>query len=289
MPRHLAPSQHCQVLLGGPDLAVPRVLFETSDLLLEAPNWSLDGTSLLLNGDGHLWRLAVHAPEAGVHRVEFEGLPPLNNDHVLHPDGRHVLMTADDGHVYRGDLSGGPVERITVEDGNWHFLHGVSPDGSRIAYVEISTFDEPGHLVVQPVGGAPRRLDAGTGHLDGPEWSPDGRWILLNTEAFSSVPGHAQLARVPDGGGPLERLVVSDTVDWFPHLSPDGRHGNYLSFPPGTLGHPADLDVVVHVVVADDWTASVQRYAVPGGQGTTNVNGWAPDGSQFAFIAYPTA
>ncbi|MEW1957030.1 biopolymer transporter Tol [Kineococcus sp. NPDC059986] len=288
MPRHLAPSQRCRILLGGPDRATPVVLFETAELLLEAPNWSLDGTSLLLNGDGRLWRLDVDDTGAGVHPVRFEGLPPVNNDHVLHPDGRHVLMSADDGHVYRGELTGGPVERITRDDGFWHFLHGVSPDGLRIAYVEIGSFEEPGRLVVQPVGGAPQVLDTGDGHLDGPEWTPDGRWILLNTEAFGATAGHAQLARVPDGGGPLERLVVSDTVDWFPHVSPDGRCGTYLSFPAGTVGHPADLDVVVHVVAADDWTTSVQRYPVQGGQGTTNVNGWAPDSARFAFVDYPT-
>ena len=36
----------------------------------------------------------------------------------------------------------------------------------------------------------------------------------------------------------MERLVTSDTVDWFPHLSPDGEFATYISFPTGTLGHP---------------------------------------------------
>ena len=36
----------------------------------------------------------------------------------------------------------------------------------------------------------------------------------------------------------LERLVASDTVDWFPHLSPDGDYARYISFPTGTLGTP---------------------------------------------------
>ncbi|WP_432563064.1 TolB family protein [Kineococcus sp. SYSU DK003] len=288
MLRTLAPTQRSRVMIGGPDLATPEVVFETTDLLLEAPNWSADGAALFLNGDGRLWRLDLADPAAGVQPVPFTGLPPINNDHVVDPDGEHVYLSANDGHVYRGSLTGGDVVRISPDDGNWHFLHGVSPDGGTLAYVELGSFDEPGRLVLLPsAGGDAVRVPAGDGHLDGPEWTPDGEWLLLNTEHFTKAPGHAQLARLPAAGGNLERLVASDTVDWFPHVSPDGRAGNYLSFPAGTQGHPADLDVVVHVVRPDDWTTSIQRYPIPGGQGTLNVNGWAPDGSRFAFVAYP--
>ena len=50
----------------------------------------------------------------------------------------------------------------------------------------------------------------------------------------------------------MERLVASDTVDWFPHLSPNGDFASYVSFPTETLGHPADLDVEVRVVRTAD-------------------------------------
>src|SRR3954470_22858542 len=58
-------------------------------------------------------------------------------------------------------------------------------------------------------GGETRYPEAGTGHLDGPEYSPDGAWLYVNTEAFAKRPGHAQLARVPADGGRLEQLVES--------------------------------------------------------------------------------
>jgi TolB protein len=85
----------------------------------------------------------------------------------------------------------------------------------------------------------------------------------------------------------VERLVVSDTVDWFPHLSSDGQLASYITFPAGTLGHPADLDVEVRVVDTSDWSTPLQRYPLFGGQGTINVNSWAPDSTRFAFVAYP--
>ena len=288
MSRKLLPSQRTCVLVGGPALPKAEALFATDEVLLEAPNWSLDGTALFLNGDGMLWRLAVDRPERGVQPVPFTGLPPINNDHVLDPDGAHVFLSANDGHIYRGSLDGGNVTRITPEDGCWHYLHGVSPDGAQLAYVEIDGKGHSGRLMVLPShGGVAVLLPAGPGHHDGPEWSPDGQWILYNSEAFTAVAGPAQIARMPAGGGAPERLTTSETVDWFPHLSPDGRWGSYLSFPPGTRGHPADLDVSVKVVSADDWNAPVQRYALEGGQGTLNVNGWAPDSRRFALVSYP--
>jgi hypothetical protein len=78
-------------------------------------------------------------------------------------------------------------------------------------------------------------------------------------------------------------------VDWFPHLSPDAKLATYISFPTGTLGHPADLDVEVRTVSTADWTTPLQSYPLFGGQGTLNVNSWAPDSGRFAFVAYPVA
>ena len=288
--RELAPKQRAQIWIGGPGMVQPELLFETGEVLIEAPNWSLDGTALFVNGHGLLWRLDLGSTQRGLVRVEFEDLPELNNDHVLDPDGKHIYMSAIDRHIYRGSLEGGEVARVSLEDGKWHFLHGVSPDGSRLAYVEIGDFSDPGRLAVMELRGPSVVVDTGEGHLDGPEWSPDGEWIYFNTESFTTEPGHAQLARIPDAGGSVERLVTSGTVDWFPHLSPDSLSACYIAFPAGTLGHPADVDEVeVRVVATSDWSTTLQRYPLFGGQGTLNVNSWSPDSSRFAFVGYPTA
>jgi Tol biopolymer transport system component len=288
--RRLRPGQRSEVWVASVDEEAPTLLFETTDLLVEAPNWSADGARLLLNGNGRLFSLAVDAPE-GLVEVDLQGLPPINNDHVLAPGGDEVLLSALDGHLYVGPLAGGPVRRLSEEDGMLHYLHGVSPDGATLAYVAIPREGgAPGRLALQPAtGGAGTIVDTGPGHIDGPEYSPDGEWILFNTEGFTTEPGHAQLARIPAAGGAPERLLESGTVDWFPHLSPDGRFATYLAFPAGTEGHPADLDVEVRLVSTDDWGAPLRRYPLFGGQGTLNVNSWAPDSRRFAFVAYPVA
>ena len=85
----------------------------------------------------------------------------------------------------------------------------------------------------------------------------------------------------------FERLVESETVDWFPHISPDGASAAYLRFPPGTVGHPADLPVEIVAVAVHDWTVPLHTWPFFGGQGTLNVNSWSPDSTRFAFVAYP--
>ncbi|MBT2549253.1 biopolymer transporter Tol [Arthrobacter sp. ISL-65] len=289
MIRTLQPGQRCEVwiafITGERELA-----FATEDILLEAPNWTLDGEALVLNGDGKLWTFDVAGRT--ISQVPLTGIPGLNNDHVLDPDGEHIFLSANDGHIYRAALRGGHATRITKDDGSFHFLHGVSPDGQELAYVgmEAGDFTQPGRLMTIPASGGASTPISVDGHCDGPEYSPDGGWLYFNAEAFTSQPGHAQLARVrAAGGSSAEQLLASHTVDWFPHLSPDGRLASYIRFPSGTEGHPADLPVDVVFVSTDDWAAPLHTWPVFGGQGTINVNSWSPDSARLAYVAYPIA
>lgn len=122
--------------------------------------------------------------------------------------------------------------------------------------------------------------------VDGPEYSPDGCWISFNAEDRARAAGHAQIYRVrPDGSGP-QQLTDDDGVNWFPHPSPDGRWVAFLRYPPGTRGHPANRPVVIRMMRADGQDIG-DVVALLGGQGTLNVNSWAPDSERLAFVAYP--
>jgi TolB protein len=285
--RALLPGQRCEVWIASVASGARQLIFTSDELLVEAPNWTQDGAALILNAAGGLWRLDLGT--GLLDKVPVTGVPDLNNDHVLGPGGQ-VYLSANDGHIYRADLAGGPAARITTEDGFSHFLHGVSPDGQELAYVGIpaGNFTAPGRVMTLPAGGGRATpVDVGPGHCDGPEYSPDGRWLYLNTEAFTGSAGHAQIARVRRDGRGIERLTESETVDWFPHLSPDGTFATYLRFPPGTVGHPADLPVEIVAVAVSDWAAPLHSWSLFGGQGTLNVNSWSPDSARFAYVAYP--
>lgn len=286
-PRTLRPGQRAEVWIAEVAGGSSQLVYST-DTLLEAPNWAPDGGGLLLNGDGLLWRLELE-PEAALQLVPIDELPPINNDHVL--DAKHglIYLSANDGHIYVAPVEGGTAKRITHDPSRYHFLHDVGPSAT-LAFVDIPRADlsVPGRLaLISTAGGETHYPEAGSSHLDGPEYSPDGAWLYFNTEEFASHPGHAQLARMPSEGGPIERLVESESVDWFPHLSPDGELASYISFPSGTLGHPADLDVEVRVIRTTNWRDIVWQFALFGGQGTINVNSWSPDSRRFAFVAYP--
>ncbi|QZQ56308.1 MULTISPECIES: hypothetical protein [unclassified Curtobacterium] len=298
--RVLAPGQTCRIRIWHRADRSVTTVHESAERLYEAPNWTTDGR-LVLNGDGVLWTMPADGAAAPEH-VAIEDVPPLNNDHVLDPDGVTVHVSANDFHIWSAPLAGGPATRVTADDGGLHFLHGVSPDGSELAYVRLDPSGQEvwssGTIRVMGVdGSADRAVTTDPSAADGPEWTPDGAWILFNTEQFETTPGHAQIARVrPDGTG-IEQLTVDEHVNWFPHPAPTDDAAVYLSFPPGTEGHPADKRVRLRLVTGDGsvsawgpevWQAAETIVELDGGQGTLNVNGWAPDGSAFAFVDYPT-
>lgn len=291
-PRTLAKDQRCQVWIHDVASGQNRMILETTNLLLEAPNWS--GDALILNGDGVLWRLPVAAPV--LQKIDITDVPNLNNDHVLDPDGVHVFLSAyDSWHLYRAPLAGGQAVQVSGKEGPehlLHFLHGVSPDGQELAFVGVFAEPEGAGLkflsaeicTLAADGTGFRQITSGGAKNDGPEYSPDGQWLYFNTETFS---GHAQIARMrPDGSG-IERLTDEPTVDWFPHISPNGALAVYLAYPPGTQGHPADLWVDLKLVHGGDWAGAVSVAHLFGGQGTINVNSWSPDSTRFAFVTYP--
>ena len=262
--------------------------------MIEAPNWTLDGKWLVYNADGRLFRISPDGTD-GPHRINTAPVENLNNDHVLAPDGKTVFISANDGQLYVVPLTGGIPKKISnTQDPARkyrHYLHGISPDGKTLTYVAYEARGA-GHMmrlaVIPAAGGTEAYLTDGACPVDGPEYSPDGKWLYYNGEAAARRPGHAQIFRMrPDGSG-VEQLTHDDRVNWFPHLSPDGKMMCYISFPEGTLGHPADKDVILRLANPDG-TGLRDLDAFNGGQGSINVPSWSPTSGQLAYVRYPIA
>ncbi|ROQ36769.1 hypothetical protein EDF46_3316 [Frondihabitans sp. PhB188] len=301
MPRTLLPGQSSRVLLVDPATGDAETVFESDTVLVEAPNWDPDGHSLVVNADGLLWRLGL--ADGRLEPIAMGGVPEINNDHVIAPDGASIFVSGKDGHVYEVPAAGGTARRVTREHpegrGYKNYLHGVSPDGTALSVVvggrptPESAFDEwRTNLALVAVADGATTLVTDDEHPDdGAELA--GGWVWFNTERFTDEPGHAQLARVRPDGSELERVVDSDTVDWFPHPAPDGSCLVYLSYDAGTRGHPENLPVAIRalpLVGGDpDGLGDRELLRLFGGQGTLNVAGWAPDSRRFACVAYPLA
>lgn len=289
--RRLLPSQTCELVIARRDGTGVTVIYETSELI-EAPNWTPDGEWLIYNADGRLFRISIDGAD-GPHRINTAPVENLNNDHVISPDGTSLVVSANDGHLYQCPIQGGTPVKISNDRAPElrfkYYLHGISPDGQTLAYVGYerpSDTNTTRICTIPAKGGADTILTDGSCPVDGPEYSANGEWIYFNSEAAATRPGHAQIFRMrPDGSG-QEQLTHDDRVNWFPHAAPDGTIFAFISFPPGTLGHPADKDVIIRTMAPDgSGIRDIDRFN--GGQGTINVTSWAPDSQAFAYVRYP--
>ncbi|WP_344097284.1 biopolymer transporter Tol [Microbacterium deminutum] len=263
-----------------------------SELLLEAPNWTPDRGTLIVNAEGGLYQLSLESGR--LEALDISGVADVNNDHVLSPDGESIFFSAA-GHLYGVSVHGGEVRKVSNDHGDEHpysyWLHGISPDGETLVYVAVEPYngDARGRrnlAIISSVGGLDAYLTDGLIGFDGPEYSPDGHWIYYNSEEAAARPGHSQIFRMRPDGSDHQQLTFDDRVNWFPHLNPAGDMLAYISYEPGSLGHPADVDVVLKLMPASGGRPH-DAVRLFGGQGTMNVNSWSPDGSQFAFVAYP--
>jgi TolB protein len=269
-----------------------QLVFECTDGVIEAPNWSPDGSWLIFNKNGLLYRIASSGSGTPV-LIGTGEIRDANNDHVLSPDGVFVYLTSRNGHLYEVPVEGGAPRRVSNEHPHpfRYFLHGISPDGKMLAYtgaeeVDGNAFGSLNIFTIPVAGGDDVQLTRSDKPNDGPEYSPDGDWIYFNSEMASSLPGHAQLFRMRADGSELTQLTRDDRVNWFPHLSPAGNLMVYLSYELGTRGHPANKPVEIrHMPPGGGKSEPLLRLF--GGQGTINVNSWAPDGRRFAFVEYP--
>ncbi len=285
--RSLQPNQRAELTII--DIDGSRQIIFTAQEVIEAPNWSPDGRWLVFNCGGRLFRITVEGgtPE----EIDTGWLSDLNNDHVLSPDGATIYVSSDGGHLYAVPFTGGEPRRVSNAHATPHhyYLHGISPDGATLAYVAVEQ-PEGERMVniftIPAAGGPDTRLTRLQMPNDGPEYSPDGEWIYFNSELQASQPGHAQIFRMRPGGTGIEQLTFDMRVNWFPHVSPDGQMIAFLSYPPGTIGHPPYKDVLLRLM---DPNGEGQRTIAEffGGQGTINVNSWAPDSRRLAYVAYP--
>lgn len=248
---------------------------------IEAPNWDPSGATLLVNAGGRLFRVPLAEP--ALLPVDTGFADRCNNDHGISPDGTRIVLSHHRGQgseIFTLPAAGGEPVPVTRHAPSW--WHGWSPDGARLAYVAARGGSRVVDVYTIGVeGGEEQRLTYGEGHCDGPDYSADGARIYYNCDRG----GHAQIWVMAVDGTGQRQVFEDDTVNWFPHPSPDGETLVYLAYPSGTTGHPADLPVALVLCDTEGRQRRVVRKFI-GGQGTINVPSWAPDGRAFAYVRY---
>jgi Tol biopolymer transport system component len=259
------------------------VLREFEDTV-EAPNWTQDGKYLVYNRNGRIYRYDLIT--GTITEIYTGAIIDCNNDHVLSPDGKSIGIshsTIEDGlsRIYILPLTGDEPVLITPIAPS--YLHGWSPDGCTLAYCgeRNGQYD----IYTIPVrGGREKQLTNPPGLDDGPEYTPDGKYIWFN----STRTGLMQLWRMEVNGSNQTQMTFDEANSWFGHVSPNGERVAYITYNKGDVEpgkHPPNKNVQLRLMSSKggDFEIIAELF---GGQGTMNVNSWSPDNKTIAFVSY---
>ncbi|MBN3581000.1 TolB family protein [Algoriphagus aestuarii] len=250
----------------------------------EAPNWSPDGAFLLINSKGKLEKISPEGKNLGI--LNTGEVQKANNDHGYSFDGKTLFISSGKpdvqggSYIYKVSSEGGIPSLITpLSPSYWH---GVSPDGMDIVY--CAPRNENYDVYKMSVnGGEEIRLTTEQGLDDGPEYSPDGKYIYFN----SYRTGMMQIWRMkPDGSDP-EQMTFDDYSNWFAHISPNNQVATIITYlEDQKQAHPFGRQVKLRLL--DLKTKEVKDLTEEffGGQGTINVPSWNPEGTKFAYVSY---
>lgn len=269
------------------------------DSVIEAPNWSTDGTFLTYNSNGRIYKLNLERSATGditagdIAEVPSHYVDNCNNDHVLAPDGSGLYVshhTKEDGlsRIYKIFFDGRLPMLVTPLAPS--YLHGITPDGKTLAYCAERN-GEYDIYTIPATGGNETRLTAARGLNDGPEYDSNGEYIWFN----SVRTGRMQTWRMKSDGSEQTQMTHDKHWNtWFPHISPDKQKVVMVAYhetdvKPGE--HVPNKNVELRLMTRNEnssaeWSEPKTILKLFGGQGTINVNSWAPDSKHFAFVIY---
>ena len=259
------------------------------DCVIEAPNWSADGKFLTFNREGRIYKYEIASGD--VTEVPSYFVDNCNNDHVLAPDGTGLYVshhTKEDGlsRIYKIFYDGRMPELVTPLAPS--YLHGITPDGKMLAYCAERN-GEYDIYTIPTAGGNETQLTTAFGLNDGPEYDCDGEYIWFN----SVRTGRMQAWRMKADGSEQTQMTFDAHLNtWFPHISPDRTKVVMLAYHerdvrPGE--HVPNKNVEIRLMTGSDktgWSEPRTILKLFGGQGTINVNSWAPDSKRFAYVRY---
>ncbi|WP_367269192.1 TolB family protein [uncultured Fibrobacter sp.] len=264
-------------------------LLKEFDKVIEAPNWSADGKFLTYNSEGRIYKYELES--GSITEVPSFFVDNCNNDHVLASDGSGLYVshhTKEDGlsRIYKIYFDGRMPELVTPLAPS--YLHGITTDGKTLAYCAERN-GEYDIYTIPAAGGNETRLTSALGLNDGPEYDCDGEYIWFN----SVRTGRMQAWRMKADGS--EQTQMTDDPHWntwFPHISPDRKKVVMIAYHESDVrpgDHVPNKDVEIRLMTGSDasgWSKPRTLLRLFGGQGTINVNSWAPDSRRFAFVSY---
>jgi dipeptidyl aminopeptidase/acylaminoacyl peptidase len=259
------------------------MVIRTVPAFMQSAHWAPDRKSVLVHEEGRILRIPYLTPDAGgtPQSIGTGMLTDCSGNFGLSPDGQSLAVScvaAQGGlhQVYVLPASGGDAPRAVTAGARASFFHAWSPDSRTVAFTRGSA-DKADIFIVPAAGGTEVRLTSDTLN-DGPDYSPDGKYIYFD----SSRSGTLQIWRMlPDGSLP-EQLTDDEHSNHSPHVSPDGRTVAFLSQPAGAGAGIAATALKV-MGLGDGLIRTVAEFR--GNRGSLSMYGWG-DANHVAFVSY---
>lgn len=212
------------------------------------------------------------------------------------PDGKKLAFQAV-GKIWIQNLPNGTPTRLTSEDfAPFEFAPAWSPDGKTIAFTSWDDVGR-GHLwSVRASGGKPKKLSKTPGEYIHPDWSSDGKMLVVAKGGDATARGREMthnpywdVVRLPSGGGDMVALARIDFSKGFgsgrsqlprPTWGPDGRVFFLQGVPEAEGGTPEPASQLVSVAAVP----SLDTPRVHARFDFADEAVISPDGSQVAFL-----
>lgn len=224
---------------GRPDVYVYSFLTKKIVRLTQAKTGSHSGAAWHPNGrelafsetlNGNTKIVTARVADGGGRKVFIESSGGLDVEPRYSPDGKAIAFTSGRygrPHIFVRDLATKAADRQITFAGWYNTSADWRPDGKKLAFAaydrEIDRYDI---MIVNPDGTMMERLTLNQGDNEKPAWSPDGRFILFqsNRGGGGKQKGYRLFLMNRDGGNqrPLDLPLADATMpSWGPRLTVD--------------------------------------------------------------------